>query len=151
MNATIEQTASEAASNALDYLNGKKSRIIIGQTKIETKRKSKLKYLLLVFIVAFVFPFFLTTKKYQVKGSVHINGNFAKNHQINFLDKNDNLIKIESDNSGNFQLSLKEGIYKIYLTGAKFKKYSNPKTTPFSLKLSKNINELRIYVPKNYQ
>ena len=148
MEATIERSAAQSAAEALDIINNKKPRIIIGNKTIEEK-KSKSKYFLLIFIVVFLFPFFInTTKKYQVQGSVHIDGKFAQDHEINFLDKNRNLIKIKSDELGKFTVKLQEGIYKIYLTGKKFKKYSKAETTPFSLKLNKNMEELRIYIPK---
>jgi hypothetical protein len=150
MEATIELTAAQAASEALDIINNKKPRFVIGKKTVEEKKtKYFSKYFLLIFIVAFLLPFFITQqKKYKVEGSVHINGKFAKDQEINFLDKNKKLIKIKSDNSGEFKLDLAEGIYKIYLTGSGFKKYSKPETTPFSLKLSKNMEELRIYIPK---
>lgn len=150
MEATI-RSASQAAAEALDIVNNKKPRIVIGRriTEEEKKPKSFSKYFLLIFIVVFLFPFFInTTKKYQVQGSVHIDGKFAQDHEINFLDKNKNLIKIKSNELGKFTIKLQEGIYKIYLTGSKFKKYSKAETTPFSLKLNKNMEELRIYIPK---
>lgn len=150
MKATIQRSASEAAADALDIVNNKKPRIVIGKIITEEEKpKYFLKHFLLIFIVVLLFPFFTnTTKKYQVKGSVHIDGKFAQDHEINFLDKNKNLIKIRSDELGKFTIKLKEGIYKIYITGSKFNKYSKAETTPFSLKLNKNMEELRIYIPK---
>lgn len=153
MEAVIKRSASEEAAEALEYLRTGKRKIIIGRKKqIEIpKTKNKIKYLLFgSLMLLFSFCYFLYfEKKYEITGSVHINGNFMKNHQMCFLRRGEEQIEsILSDELGNFSIKLREGFYRIYFIKDCPKKYLRPDTSPLAIKVSRNLKNIRIYIPK---
>lgn len=139
---TLELSASQAAEQA--YRNLKSKVRFVPKQKIEPKKKKHYKLLfLLVFFPAFAFLY--PSNYYKVEGNIHINGSFAENTNIFFYNKqNKEIVSVESGKDGNFTIWLKKGYYKIF-----FKEiYKNPETSPFSLKMSRNLKNLKIYIPK---
>jgi hypothetical protein len=111
------------------------------------KNKINYKYLFYFLFIIILSPlFFIYENKYEIKGTVSVDGNLAKNCKLNFLDKSE-LYSVVSDNEGEFIIKLKKGFYRIYLD-VPSKKYSSPETSPFAIKLSRNLENMRIYVPK---
>lgn len=150
--AVVKPSASEVATEALEYLRTGKRKIVFGlpkQPKHKTKNKIKLKYFVMLFLFCLLFcPFLFLEKKYEIKGSVHIGGNFIKNHQMYFLEREGEIKAIYSDELGNFNIKLKKGFYRIYFEKNAPKKYLMPETSPLAIKLSRNLENIRIYVPR---
>lgn len=145
----ITKTAAQLASQeALDYFTGKKKRLNSQIPQI-TKPKPKNKYPILLIIFAIIpAVFFLPIKTgYKVKGSININKNIASNQEIKFEDNQGNILETETNEKGQFELNLQEGNYKIYFSKNVSKKYLKPETTPFIIKVNRNLENIKIYVP----
>lgn len=141
------ETASQAARNAIA---NRKKIIFFGKNKIEQKPKLKIKkiyFIAPILLILLLCPFLLLEKKYEVKGSIGLKGNFT-NQQINFLDQEGNIKQTLLDENNSFQIKLRKGNYKIYFTESFPKKYLSPETSPLSIVLNRNLENLKIYMPK---
>lgn len=148
MEATIKP-ASEVAAEALDYLRTGKRKVVFGKNKTPIKSKPKIKkrYFAIIFIVILIFcPLLFIEKKYQIEGSINIGGQIIKNHKIYFLEKEGAIQSVVSNENGNFNIKLKKGFYKIYFEKNAPRRYLMPETTPFAIKLSRNLKNIRLYV-----
>lgn len=135
-------SAAKAAEKAYQDLKNNKI-VFIPTTKEPKKNKNYLWLLLLIF---FLFPliFFYPKNYYKTNGSIHIKGKFAKSTKVYFYNKESKEISsATSDKNGNFTIMLKKGYYKIFFKEV----YSNPNKSPFSLKLSRDLKDLKIYIP----
>lgn len=139
---TLELSASQAAEQA--YRNLKSKVKFVPKQKIEPKKKKHYRLLFLLFLLP-AFAFLYPSDCYKIEGSIHINGSFAENKDIFFHNKqNKEIVSVKSGKNGNFTIWLEKGYYKIF-----FKEiYKNPETSPFSLKMSRNLKDLKIYIPK---
>lgn len=123
---------------------------LLGKEHQKIKNKINYKYFLffILFIIILSPMFFLYERTYHIKGTVSVEGNLAKNCKLNFLNKeNYDIHCITSDDKGKFAINLKKGFYKIYLD-IPIKQYSRPETSPFAIKISRNLENIRLYVPK---
>lgn len=136
-------SASQAAEKA--YQDLKKNKIVFIPT-VKNQPKKKRNYLWLFLLIFLFLPAIILYPQnyYRAKGSVHIKGEFAKNTEIYFYNKeNRKTSSTKSDENGNFTVLLKKGYYKIF-----FKKiYPSPNKTPFSLKLNRDLKDLKLYIP----
>lgn len=148
MEATARPT-SEVAAEALEYLRTGKRKVVFGKSKMQIKAKPKIKkrYFVLVFVLILLFcPLLLIEKKYQIEGSVSIGGQIIKNHKIYFLEREGAIQSVVSDENGSFEIKLKKGFYKIYFEKNAPRRYLMSETTPFAIKLSRNLKNIRLYV-----
>lgn len=141
----MKSLAAQAAETA--YLNLKSKTKFVPQsnnTNLKNKKINSWKYYGFIFIFLPVLIPITWQKTYEVKGTIHVNGNFIRNMEIFFCDENKKISSVKSGNKGEFKINLTKGNYKIF-----FKKiYTNEDQTPFSLKLSRNLENLKIYIPK---
>lgn len=145
----IKKSAAQSASEALDDIKHGRRKVIFVKEKINVKEKIKpknnKKFLLFGFLCSFcLIPFFIIEKQYEIKGSINVLG---KNCEIIFSDKEEEKSTISSV-QGDFSIFLKKGIYKIYIKEENVpERYKMPETTPFSIKLSRDLKNIRIYIP----
>lgn len=148
----METTASFAAGDALDHLLGRKFKVVIGGVKPKEKSKRIWRLPLLLTIAFLIFlSMFLFGKddKRHVKGFA-----FAGNmpiQKIKFFGSDGDLHEATTNGDGVFAIKLKEGAYKICfdeLPGPKnqSRRYSRPETTPLSIKLNRDLDNVRISV-----
>lgn len=136
-----KKSASEVASEILDDFKHGRRKIVFGTEKNIKPKKNK-KFLFLALLIICFVPFLLIKKEFQIKGSINV---FGKNCEIIFLDEEEK--STISNEQGDFSIFLKEGIYKIYIKENVPEKYKNPETTPFLIKLNRDLENIRIHIP----
>lgn len=138
-----KKSAAQAASETLDDIKHGRRRVVFVK-EIKTKKKTNKKFLLLGSLILFCLtPFLLIEKQYQIKGSINVLG---KKSEIIFINEKEEKSTI-SNEQGDFSIFLKKGIYKIYIKENAPERYKMPETTPFSIKLNRNLENIRIYIP----
>lgn len=145
MEAIIRPSAADAAAETIDFIKSKK--IKFGKNKfVEPNKKIKIKFkyfaIPILFAIYFCCLFFLE-KEYKIKGMVNISGNTQL--RINFLDQDKSLNSVLSEPSGRYEIKLKKGYYKIYFEKDVPEKFISPKTSPFFIKLDRDLDNINIY------
>jgi hypothetical protein len=150
------KTPAQSASDVIDIITGRTIRLNsqikkIPEAKPDNHLKTKFVTPLVLLIILLLSPVFVTksllARKFQIKGSVNVRKRAAADQEINFFYEKENIQKIQTDSLGNFHLKLSEGTYKIYFSENVSKKYSEPETTPLSIKVNRDLENIKIYIP----
>ena len=89
--------------------------------------------------------------KYSVGGYAYNKGNTLASYELAFHSTDsENVITCRSNANGDFHARLKEGFYKICVLSPDniSEVYKNPKSTPFRIKVTQDLESIRLYIVK---
>jgi hypothetical protein len=89
--------------------------------------------------------------KYSVSGYAYNKGNTLASYELAFHSTNsENVITCKSNTDGDFHARLKEDFYRVCVLSPDniSEGYKNPKSTPFRIKVTQDLESIRLYIVK---